>query len=161
MKKIINTNTVQVSIPLDLALDSSTIWGQAAFKLMVTNVPNYAAVVDDVQVQVAELNMIHNDFFRLIISQGPEKGFSVNWLNGNNQPYVEILKKDLDKEFDNNYKLKNDTHYLIPIAIYTNGSRAEYTKFEEILKWIAKYGNADLSNVYSDISELEDKYNNE
>jgi hypothetical protein len=169
MKKIINTNTVQVSIPLDLALDTTSIWGQAAFKLMITNVPNYSAIVDDIQVQVAELNYIENMFFRLIIGQEENTGFSVNWLNGSNQPYVEILKSELDTKldedlgfiFDNDYKLENDTNYLIPMAIYAGGNRGAYTKFDEILKWVKKYAMADLSNIYSDISEIVENYNNE
>ena len=151
--KIEHKEIVEVTVPMHELLNSESTWNSVAQMMLIIGSPNYMGVTDKgLAVKIVNVNTIEDDFFRGIISEAlsGKEGFSVNWLKGDNQAYIEVEKEKLKDEFDNELKFENNTHYLIPIATYTKGVRSSYTKFEEILNWVEAYAKSDLSNVYSD-----------
>ena len=161
--KIEHKEIVEVIVPFGELINPDSQWNSIAQKMLLIGSPNSVGVTENgTQVKIVNVNYVEDLFFRAIISEyiSEKDGFSISWLRGDNQPYVEIEKSELNSDFDNTYKLENDTHYLIPIATYTKGVRAGYTQFDEIIEWVSIYGNDNLSNIYSDPSTVNELIKN-
>jgi len=156
MKKIEQKRIVRVSIPITKALDTKQVYGQAAYMLMVKNVPNYGGVTDNnIEVQIAELNFMHDNFIQLLLNE-TEEGFSVDWLKSASLPFIELpLDTDTgDLYIYQNGVLENETHKLI--RIYNKGEKPEnplLPSFEILKAWNKKFKGKVKSdpNTYNEL----------
>ena len=140
MRKLIENNkNLEILIPFAQLGTFAELVNQA----LIMGFPHENIDIDGELFKVVYLNYLSDADIRTFISLDIE----VNYLKGGSQPYVQILKADLNADFDNEYRLENETHYLIPIASYEGGTRANYTQFAEIKQWVAIYG---IANLYSD-----------
>ena len=144
-----NKGKLELIVPLD-KIEKDPMFTALVNKALVLGLPHHNEMVDGVFSKVIKLNFLEDELFRALL----QSGIVINYLNGGPQAYVEILKENLNTEFDNDSKILSldETTYLIPVATYINGSRTSETTYEELALWMDAYG---VENMYSDPSTIE------
>ncbi len=139
-----NKGKLELIVPLD-KIEKDPIFTALVNKALVLGLPHHNEMVEGVFSKVIKLNFLEDELFRVLL----QSGIIINYLNGGPQVYVEILKENLNVEFDNDSKILSldETTYLIPVATYVNGSRTLETTYEELALWMDAYG---AENMYSD-----------
>ena len=133
MKIIKQERIVRVIVPLEQALDTSTTYWQAAYKLMVLGSPQYQVEIDNVQCIAADINYIEDDFLNMMVAD-ETPGVQVDWLLGQNMPYIELPKSTV-VELPYFKKLENDTHQLILISDNVTEIGGNPPTFETLKQW--------------------------
>lgn len=150
-----NKENIEVAVPFELVSNEATLWGQLAKKLLIIGCPSVMGVTENsTPVKVVRINELEDEVFRLLMGEGLQAtdGFSLSWLKAQNEPWVKILKTDLNPNFDNIQKLEEEEFYFIQMkTLDENQYRASLPQMDELLAWVTAYGDSDnnLDNIFS------------
>jgi len=162
MIKFVHEENVSIVVPTIIAANLNHPLGQKAYELLVADCPHATYVLPELDLEVIQvrINMVEDVFLRQFIGilQQDIPGFDLYWTPGQipkNEAWVQITKDKLVPELDNDKKLENDTHYLIPIRVYDEHGNRPLIDAEILKTWATAYADEGYTNFYSEPKNIE------